>query len=106
MQTTPVEPDQVQEPEPIAQPEPEPVEETIVEEVAPKVAEIPEVPAEIPYLIVGGGTAAYSAVRAIRKYDPSAKILIVSEEEQIPYNRTPLSKELWFASDKMSSEAR
>ena len=84
------------------------VEETVSEvvDLTPKVAEIPEVPAEIPYLIVGGGTAAYAAIRAIRKYDPAAKILLVSEEDQIPYNRTPLSKELWFAKPEESKEAR
>ena len=42
----------------------------------------PEVPPEVPYVIVGGGTAAYAAVRAIRKYDPAAKIIILSKEDQ------------------------
>ena len=46
------------------------------------ITDYPEVPPEIPYLIVGGGTAAYAAVRAIRKYDPAAKILILSKEDQ------------------------
>jgi programmed cell death 8 (apoptosis-inducing factor) len=70
------------------------VEETPVKKV------FPEVPPEVEYLIVGGGTAAYSAVRAIRKYDPTAKILIVSDEPEMPYNRTPLSKELWFETEE------
>jgi len=73
-----------------------------VEEVVPAEAvvhEYPEIPPEVPYLIVGGGTAAYAAVRAIRKYDPAAKILILSSESQAPYNRTPLSKEMWFTND-------
>ena len=79
-----------------------------VVEVIPEVIpiEYPEVPPEIPYLIVGGGTAAYSAIRAIRKYDPAAKILVVSDEDQAPYNRTPLSKELWFANENQAKEAR
>merc|ERR1712131_214628 len=73
-----------------------------VEEVIPTEAVVhdyPEIPPEVPYLIVGGGTAAYAAVRAIRKYDPAAKILILSSESQAPYNRTPLSKEMWFTTD-------
>merc|ERR1711990_214162 len=73
-----------------------------VEEVVPTEAVVhdyPEIPPEVPYLIVGGGTAAYAAVRAIRKYDPAAKILILSSESQAPYNRTPLSKEMWFTND-------
>ena len=96
----------VDEPPSVAEPEPTVIEE-VIEEVVPVVEQvIPEVPPEIPYLIVGGGTAAYSAVRAIRKYDPAAKILIVSEEDQMPYNRTPLSKELWFADKDHAKQAR
>ena len=57
-----------------------PIEEVaVVEEVA---VDYPEIPPEMPYVIVGGGTAAYAAVRAIRKYEPSAKILILSKEVQ------------------------
>jgi NADPH-dependent 2,4-dienoyl-CoA reductase/sulfur reductase-like enzyme len=49
----------------------------------------------VPYVIVGGGTAAWSAVQAIRKRKPEASVLVVTEEKYYPYNRTPLSKELW-----------
>lgn len=49
----------------------------------------------VPHVIVGGGTAAWSAVQAIRKRDASASILLVTEERMYPYNRTSLSKELW-----------
>ena len=32
--------------------------------------------------------------------DPLAKILIVGDEEHLPYMRTPLSKEMWFMTDR------
>ncbi|EDQ89114.1 uncharacterized protein MONBRDRAFT_32548 [Monosiga brevicollis MX1] len=60
---------------------------------------------EVPYLIIGGGTAAYFAMRGIKDKDKDAKachscttkrILIVTAEDSAPYARTPLSKELWF----------
>lgn len=54
-------------------------------------------PEKVPYLIVGGGTAAFAASRAIRSKDPSAKILVINEEKHLPYMRPPLSKELWFS---------
>nr|AMY56536.1 AIF1 [Botryllus schlosseri] len=78
----------------------------------PKAAEVAEVPSEesgpllptVPesaqYLLIGGGTASHSAMRAIRKRDPTAKILIITEEELRPYMRPPLSKELWYSDDR------
>lgn len=60
----------------------------------PLVANLPE---SVVYLIVGGGTAAYSAARAIRSNDPGSKVLMISAEEVLPYMRPPLSKELWFS---------
>lgn len=56
-----------------------------------------EIPKEVPYLIIGGGTASFSAFRAIRLRDPKAKILVLSKELHSPYMRPPLSKELWMA---------
>ncbi len=47
------------------------------------------------YLIVGGGMAADSAVRGIRKVDTEGTIGLISQEEDPPYNRPPLSKGLW-----------
>lgn len=74
----------------------------------PKKKKLPRIPAErlfsqfdaggdvcVPHVIVGGGTAAWSAVQAIRRRDPTSAILVVTEEPFYPYNRTPLSKELW-----------
>ncbi|KAI3652944.1 hypothetical protein MP228_002369 [Amoeboaphelidium protococcarum] len=50
---------------------------------------------ECQYLLIGGGTASFSAMKSIYQQDPQARILIVSAESQIPYMRPPLSKELW-----------
>ncbi|KAH8289892.1 hypothetical protein KR018_000189 [Drosophila ironensis] len=53
-------------------------------------------PKHVPYLIIGGGTAAFSAFRAIKSNDATAKVLMVSNEFRKPYMRPPLSKELWY----------
>ncbi|XP_028570579.1 apoptosis-inducing factor 1, mitochondrial isoform X1 [Podarcis muralis] len=58
-----------------------------------------EVPSHAPFLLIGGGTAAFAAARSIRARDPGAKVLIVSEDPELPYMRPPLSKELWFSDD-------
>ena len=51
------------------------------------------------YLIVGGGMTADSAVKGIRKVDPQGSIGLISQEEDPPYNRPPLSKALWKGKD-------
>ncbi|XP_012873610.1 PREDICTED: apoptosis-inducing factor 1, mitochondrial [Dipodomys ordii] len=56
-------------------------------------------PSHVPFLIIGGGTAAFAAARSIRARDPGARVLIVSEDPELPYMRPPLSKELWFSDD-------
>ncbi|XP_043502938.1 apoptosis-inducing factor 1, mitochondrial [Polistes fuscatus] len=61
------------------------------------------IPQEVPYLLIGGGTAAFSAFRSIKSRDPKAKVLIISEEEDLPYMRPPLSKELWYNTDRATS---
>ncbi len=77
-------------PEPVAAPAP-------AEPTPPPPAPPPPAPLEnVPYVIVGGGTAAYFAVRGILARDKAAKIVIISAEPELPYARTPLSKELWF----------
>jgi len=48
---------------------------------------------EYDYLIVGGGLAAASAVSGIRQADEAGTIALLSEEEEPPYHRPPLSKE-------------
>jgi NADPH-dependent 2,4-dienoyl-CoA reductase/sulfur reductase-like enzyme len=47
------------------------------------------------YLIIGGGIAADSAVRGIRKVDQDGAIAMICEERHPPYDRPPLSKALW-----------
>jgi len=32
------------------------------------------IPKEVPYLLIGGGTAAFSAFRSIKSRDPKAKV--------------------------------
>ncbi|XP_022910204.2 apoptosis-inducing factor 1, mitochondrial [Onthophagus taurus] len=59
-----------------------------------------DIPAEVPYLLIGGGTAAFSAFRAIKSSDPTAQVLVVSADGFYPYMRPPLSKELWFGEDE------
>ena len=50
------------------------------------------------YLIIGGGLAADAAIRGIREVDHAGSILAVSDEDDPPYNRPPLSKALWKGS--------
>ncbi|KFD54216.1 hypothetical protein M513_04993 [Trichuris suis] len=59
-----------------------------------------KLPDKVPYLLIGTGTASFSAARAIRGLDAEAKVLIVGEESYKPYMRPPLSKELWFTEDR------
>lgn len=56
-----------------------------------------EIPKEVSYLLIGGGTASFAAFRAIKSHDPKAKVMVISEEIETPYMRPPLSKELWLA---------
>ncbi|CAG9823210.1 unnamed protein product [Phaedon cochleariae] len=61
-----------------------------------------DIPKKVPYLLIGGGTASFSAFRAIKSSDPQAKVLVISNESFYPYMRPPLSKEIWFNDDKDS----
>jgi len=60
-----------------------------------------EIPTHVPYLLIGAGTASFSAYRAIRARDPKAKVLLIGEEPTLPYMRPPLSKELWYADEEI-----
>ncbi|KAK2911145.1 hypothetical protein Q8A67_003278 [Cirrhinus molitorella] len=64
----------------------------------------PDVPEHTPYLLIGGGTASFAAARSIRARDPGARVLIITEESDLPYMRPPLSKELWFSDDPKATE--
>ncbi len=44
------------------------------------------------YVIVGGGLAAAKAVEGIRESDATGSIVLVGDEERLPYERPPLSK--------------
>lgn len=47
------------------------------------------------YLIIGGGMAAIAAVSGIRERDKNGTIGIIAAEHEQPYDRPPLSKQLW-----------
>jgi 3-phenylpropionate/trans-cinnamate dioxygenase ferredoxin reductase component len=49
-----------------------------------------------PYVIVGGGVAGAAAIEGIRAHDKVGDILLLTRENYPPYNRPPLSKDLWF----------
>jgi len=46
----------------------------------------------VKYLLVGGGLAAGSAAEAIRRIDPNGSAMLVGQEVNRPYHRSPLSK--------------
>ena len=48
------------------------------------------------YIIVGAGQAAGTAIEGIRDMDDEGSILLIGNEEYLPYERPPLSKKLWF----------
>lgn len=54
-----------------------------------------DIPKHVPYLLIGGGTASFAAFRAIKSANPKAKVLVVTDETEMPYMRPPLSKEMW-----------
>src|SRR5262249_5032653 len=53
------------------------------------------------YVIVGGGLAGAGAVEGIRQHDTSGSILLISAEHDSPYDRPPLSKNLWTGTKKV-----
>lgn len=79
-----------------------PEEKPVDHAAQPKVSQLKfDLPEKIPYLLVGGGTASHSAMRAIRGHDPKAKVLIITDEDRNPYMRPALSKELWFSDQNL-----
>ncbi|XP_041358113.1 apoptosis-inducing factor 1, mitochondrial-like [Gigantopelta aegis] len=65
---------------------------------------VPEIPGHAPYLLIGAGTASFGAFRAIKSGDPKAQVLVIGEENHIPYMRPPLSKEMWFSDDRNATQ--
>jgi 3-phenylpropionate/trans-cinnamate dioxygenase ferredoxin reductase subunit len=55
------------------------------------------------FVIIGGGLAGAKAVEALRDNDFDGSIILFAEEEQLPYERPPLSKE-YLAGKKSLSE--
>jgi NAD(P)H-nitrite reductase large subunit len=53
------------------------------------------------YIIVGAGLTGASAVEGIRERDAQGTILLVGAEPQRPYNRPPLSKQLWTGKEAL-----
>jgi len=54
---------------------------------------------EYKYLIVGGGMAADAAAEGIRSLDNQSVIGVISNENDPPYDRPPLTKGLWKGKD-------
>jgi NAD(P)H-nitrite reductase large subunit len=50
---------------------------------------------EFDYLIIGGGMTGDAAAKAILETDDQASIGLIGEESTPPYDRPPLSKDLW-----------
>ena len=44
----------------------------------PSTPSLPDLPAHVTYVIIGAGTAAFSAIRGIRKNDPNARVGFVA----------------------------
>jgi NADPH-dependent 2,4-dienoyl-CoA reductase/sulfur reductase-like enzyme len=53
------------------------------------------------YVIIGGGLAGASAAEGIRETDPRGSILLLAAEKELPYDRPPLSKQLWTGAKKV-----
>jgi len=47
------------------------------------------------HIIVGGGLAGASAVEGIRQHDSKGSILLIGSDADPPYDRPPLTKQLW-----------
>lgn len=55
------------------------------------------------YVIVGGGLAAAKAIEGIRESDTTGSIVLVTEEDRLPYERPPLSKGALKGDDELES---
>lgn len=66
--------------------------------------ESPE-PRHYRYCIVGGGLTAASALEGIRSRDRDGSILLLSRDNHPPYDRSPLTKELWTGEKQLDDLA-
>ena len=55
------------------------------------------------YVIVGGGLAASKAIEGIRSLDTSGSVVLVTQEDLLPYERPPLSKAVLKGDDPAES---
>ncbi|KAL4230874.1 Apoptosis-inducing factor 1 [Mactra antiquata] len=74
-------------------------------------SQVADVPSYVPYLLIGGGVASLEAFKAIKTKEPNAKVLMVGDEDYIPYDRTSLSKEylvkrFWMNEDNKEMERK
>lgn len=53
------------------------------------------------YIIVGGGLAGAGAIEGIRQHDARGSILLIGSEPDQPYDRPPLTKQLWTGGKKV-----
>ena len=53
------------------------------------------------YVIVGGGLVGASAIEGIRQRDQNGSVLLLAREPHFPYDRPPLSKQLWFGKKRL-----
>jgi NADPH-dependent 2,4-dienoyl-CoA reductase/sulfur reductase-like enzyme len=54
-------------------------------------------------VIIGGGLAGAAAVEGIRQHDTAGSILLISAEHEAPYDRPPLSKQLWTGAKQVEN---
>ncbi|MBN1460582.1 MAG: FAD-dependent oxidoreductase [Armatimonadetes bacterium] len=54
-----------------------------------------------PYVIIGSQLAGASAVEGTREVDTEGAILLVGQETALPYDRPPLSKDLWLGKKRL-----
>ena len=47
------------------------------------------------YIIIGGGMTGDSAAKGIREIDKNGSLALISKESHLPYDRPPLTKDLW-----------
>jgi NADPH-dependent 2,4-dienoyl-CoA reductase/sulfur reductase-like enzyme len=53
-----------------------------------------------PYIIIGAGLGGASAFEGIREIDSQGAICLFGAEKDLPYDRPPLSKQLWTGAQK------
>lgn len=53
------------------------------------------------YVVVGCGLTSAWAVQGVREHDKTNPILLIGNEKHLPYERPPLSKDLWLGQKKV-----